>query len=442
MDAVLTQATLTVAPGGVVETELRIRNTGERVDQYTYEALGTPARWMAFDRPSVSLVPGTQGSVFIRVAPPRRPGTPAGTFPFGIRVTTQGNGGSAVAEGDVEVARFDDTFAELVPRTVRGRRRAAHELAVDNRGNGTINANLKGIDPERQVQFRFKPSALVIPPGTSAFATVEVRPRRRFLRGPAVMRPYKIRLESAAQPAVDVDGGLMQEALIPSVVPKVILGLAALVVAWSVFLRPTVHSAATNAVEDNVAEASQLAASQAVAPALAQADQRLQAVEQAAGLPPGGALAAAAGGGAAGGGAGGGGATGAAAGAAGTTATTVAGQGSGLAALGDPFDRVLTPTAGLYEVPEATLLSVTDIVLQNPQADSGVLRIKRGATETLFTLNLENFRDLDYHFLAPLVFPAESELRFEVTCANVAPKTACTTALYVGGFLKKIPPPT
>lgn len=81
MDAVLTQAALTVAPGEVVETELRIRNTGERVDQYTYEALGTPARWMAFDRPSVSLVPGTEGSVFIRVAPPAGRARPRGRSP-------------------------------------------------------------------------------------------------------------------------------------------------------------------------------------------------------------------------------------------------------------------------------------------------------------------------------------------------------------------------
>ena len=438
MDAVLIQPALAVEPGGVVETELRIRNTGERVDQYTYEALGTPGRWIAFDRPSVSLVPGTEGSVFVRVAPPRRPGTPSGTFPFGIRVTAQSGGRSVVAEGDVEVARFDETFAELVPRTVRGRRRAAHELAVDNRGNSNINATLKGIDPERQVQFRFKPSALVIMPGTSGFATVEVRPRRRFLRGPSVMRPYKIRLESTGQPPVDVDGGLMQEALIPSALPKVLLGLAALVVAWSVFLRPTVKSAATNAVEDNVAEASQLAASQAVAPALAQADQRLQAVEEAAGLPPGGALALTPAGGAAGGGGAGGGA---AAGAAGATTTVPGGQGSGLANLGDPFDRVLTPAAGLYKVPEATVLSVTDIVLQNPNGDAGELRIKRGTAETLFTLSLANFRDLDYHFLAPLVFPAESEVRFEVTCTNPTPGS-CTTALYLGGYLKKIPPPT
>jgi hypothetical protein len=439
VDAVLTQDALTVAPGGVVETQLRIRNTGERVDQFTYEALGTPARWVAFDRPSVSLVPGTEGTVFLRLAPPRRPGTPTGTFPFGIRVTAQGDGRSVVAEGDLEVARFDETFAELVPRTVRGRRRAAHELAVDNRGNGAINASLKGIDPERQVQFRFKPSALVVPPGTTAFATVEVRPRRRFLRGPSVMRPYKIRLESTGREPVDVDGGLMQEALIPSVVPKVLLGLAALVVAWSVFLKPTVNTAATNAVEDDVAQASQLAASQAVAPALAQADQRLQAVEQAAGLPPGGALALVPAGGAAGGGAAGGGPAGGGAAAGGAPTTTV--PAGGLANLGDPFDRVLTPGAGLYEVPESTVLSVTDLVLQNPQADSGVLRIKRGTAETLFTLRLENFRDLDYHFLAPLVFPAQSQVRFEVACENVAPKPPCSTALYIGGFLKKIPPP-
>ena len=310
-DAVLTQEALTVAPGGVVETELRVHNGGNRVDQFVFEALGTPARWVSFDRPSVSLVPGTEGSVVVRLAPPRRPTTNTGTFPFGIRVTSEDDGQSVVAEGDLEVTQFDETFAELVPRTVRGRRRAAHELTVDNRGNSTLNAALRGIDPERQVQFRFKPSSLVVKPGTTAFATVEVRPRRRFLRGPSVSRPYRIRLDSTAQPPVDVDGSLLQEALIPTWVPKALLALAALAVAWVVFLRPTVHSAATNAVEDNVAEASQLAASQAVGPALSQADERLQRVEAGGRAAPGRArwrcprADGGAGGGAAGGGAGG-----------------------------------------------------------------------------------------------------------------------------------------
>ena len=72
------------------------------------------------------------------------------------------------------------------------------------------------------------------------------------------------------------------------------------------------------------------------------------------------------------------------------------------------------------------MLSVTDIVLQNPKGDNGVVRIKRGADSVLFTLRLESFRDLDFHFLAPMVFPSESDVRFEVTCENVSTKAPCT----------------
>ena len=50
--------------------------------------------------------------------------------------------GSAVEEGVLVVGAYQDAFAELVPRTSRGSRRATHELAVDNRGNSRLNATV------------------------------------------------------------------------------------------------------------------------------------------------------------------------------------------------------------------------------------------------------------------------------------------------------------
>lgn len=430
--AVLDQDSLSVEPGGIVTTQLRVRNIGEVVDQVSFEALGETGRWATFEPPSLSLFPDGEGTTQVRFSPPRDPTTRAGTVPFGVRVLSQEDpAGSAVAEGDLMVGRYTDVSAELVPRTTRGRARGRHQLTATNRGNGPLQARLVGMDAERRVRLVFATPDLAIRPGGAAITAVEVRPRRRFLRGPSVTHSFRVRIDVLDQLPVEVDGAFLQEALIPKWVPRALLGLAALAIAWFVFLRPSVETAAKVAVEDQVQEAAQLAASQAVAPALAAADERLDNVEKAVGLAPGGLPLGTA-----------------------TTTTTVA----------PPFDFRLEATARdqapRLRVAQEKVLSVTDVVLQNPAGDTGRVSILRG-DQILIQLALESFRDLDFHFVTPLVFEAESELRFRVDCANRPPAAApaatppagpttttaarpaapCTPALYLIGSLADVPPP-
>ena len=64
-------------------------------------------------------------------------------MPFGVHVISKEDPqGSVVEEGVVDIAPFSDVFAELAPRTSRGRRGASHDLAIDNRGNSAINATI------------------------------------------------------------------------------------------------------------------------------------------------------------------------------------------------------------------------------------------------------------------------------------------------------------
>jgi hypothetical protein len=432
--AVLAEDSLSVEPGGSVVTQLRVRNTGEIVDRVSFEALGTAGPWATFDPPALSLFPDAEGTTQVLFSPPRTPSTRAGNVPFGVRVLSQEDpAGSAVAEGDLLVGRYTDAIAELVPRTTRGRTVARHQLTVTNHGNGPLQARLVGVDPDRRVRFVFAPPEVTSRPGGATMAAVEVRPRRRFLRGPSVTHAYRVRLDSIDQPPIEVDGAFLQEALLPKWIPRALLALAALAIAWLVFLRPSVQSAAKVAVADEVQQAAQLAASQAVAPALAAADQRIANVEKAAGLAPGGGVAIG-----------------------GATTTTVPPP---------PFDLRLEATAKeqtpKFKVAKDRILSVTDVLLQNPAGDTGRVSIQRG-DQVLFQLALESFRDLDFHFVTPLLFPAESELRFKVDCANKppvpppAPSTtaagpttttttakpaACTPALYLNGSQASIPPP-
>ena len=414
----LAEDALAVEPGGQTSTRVRVRNTSDVVDRFTFEALGPAAPWVSFEPPVLSLLPDAEGIAVVLFAPPRHPSTRAGSVPFGVRASSQEDPeGSAVAEGDLVVGRYDEIVAELTPRTARGRTRGHHDLAVQNRGNVPLRARLVGIDPERRVRIGFNPPEALARPGSATVVQVETRPRRRFLRGPAITHAYTVRLDTPDRPPVEVAGAFLQEALIPKWVPRLLLALAALTVAWLVFLRPTVQSAAKNAVTDQVNQASQLAASQAVAPALAAADQRLANVEKAVGIAPGQPLPSV------------------------TTSTTR----PGVLALGDPVDARLEPkgpktATATYSVPKDKILSVTDLFFENSAGDKGQVSILRG-DQVLLSLLLDNFRDLDYHFVSPFVFPAGSDLKFRVDCANTGtPARDCAPALTFSGLIRAAPP--
>ena len=74
-------------------------------------------------------------------------------------------------------------------------------------------------------------------------------------------------------------------------------------------------------------------------------------------------------------------------------------------------------TAQNFTNPFSSTFAVTDIVLQNPNGDTGVVQIKRDGN-ILMQSALENFRDLDLHFVAPYMFNPGSSLIMTVTCTQ------------------------
>jgi hypothetical protein len=129
----------------------------------------------------------------------------------------------------------------------------------------------------------------------------------------------------------------------------------------------------------------------------------------------------------------------------GATTTTIAGGGGGagtVSALGDPIDFRLAATAQpggsnsqSFQVPAGLLFSLTDIVLQNPNSDTGRLRILRDS-DVLLETALENFRDLDYHFVSPFLFGENQNVTLQLTCLAAGSGNAqCGAAATFSGFL-------
>lgn len=420
--AVLSATEVDVEAGAEAVLTVRVRNTGSVVDQFSFRVVGDAGPWATFEPPVLSLFPAAEGTTEVRFKPPRSPLTRAGAMPFAIRVIPQEDPAGGVAEeGVLSVAPFTDLFAELVPRTASGRRAGRFQLALDNRGNTHVQARVEATDPDDQLAFVATPSSLGAAPGTAAFARVEAKPRNTFLRGPSVTRPFQVVVmpEDEAE-LVIADGTLLHEALIPRWLPRLVAGvvgaLVGLAVLWLAFLKPSVKSTAREA------------AVEAIAAPLAQTSKDIAGLAEKIGVeaPPPVTVGAPT------------------TTTVPTTTTTAPPAPAPAPGTGDPVDGRLEVTASNqtvdFTVPSGRVMSLTDLVLQNPAGDSGELRVQRG-NSTLLVLRLDNFRDLDYHFVTPVTFGPGQVLRLRVTCANQAPPPApnrppCTPAIYYNGFTR------
>ena len=398
-------------PGVPVTAQVRLRNTGAVVDQFTFEILGDAAAWTAVEPPSVSLFPGAEGAATITFSPPRSPKVRAGRMPFGLRVLSKEDpAGSVVEEGSVDVGPFTELTAELVPRSSRGSSGATHDVAIDNRGNVPLNATIGAIDADRLLDFVVAPPAILADPGVAVFSKVRVRPKRTFWRGPASSRPFQVEVAAPDAASVVLDGSLLQTAILPpwtfrALALALVLIIAAFL-AWNGLVKPAIESTARDQAVDVLAGvgitpqpsgagssggpgSSASASPSSTSGASASPDASASpGTSTAPTLPPG--------------------ATGA-----------------------TPKDgRLLAGAAAVKPTPEMTLY-LTDLVFSNPSdTATGEIRLERSGVQ-LIVLRLENFRDLDFHFVTPIVVAPDQEISL------VCPSGCAGAALFYSGFERK-----
>ncbi len=437
-EAVLSSTVVTVPAGMTASLQLRVRNTATVVDRFDFDILAAPAAWTTVSPPSVSLLPGAEATVTITFAPPRSSAVAAGETPFAIKVaSSEDPSGGSVEEGTVTVGAFSDVVVEVVPQMLRGRRRALAELAVDNRSNVAYRAELSGADAEMALGIRFRPPIVDVVPGQAAFAKVAVRPRRRLLRGAALTRSFEIALRedqaasmaalgdaepteasawettapislpgargssgpdvAAVHPAeLVVKASMVQEPLLGAWPLKVLTALVALavvgVILWFALVRPQIRSTARNAVTK------QLAAAGITQPTPVSA------------------------GGAAGG-------SGSSKGVGSTSVATGAGAVPGTLTVNGDLSATGDGTK-TYRVPEGRTLQITDLVVQNAQGDSGTVALSRDGA-VLIQWSMATFRDLDYHWVTPLVFGPGSQVQL-ITSGCIGP---CAPGVFYAGNL-------
>jgi hypothetical protein len=247
-----------------------------------------------------------------------------------------------------------------------------------------------------------------------------------------VTHPFQVLLEPEGEPPLVVEGTMLQEAVLPRWLAWLLAGLlfliAALIALYLAVLRPAIRSDAKEAAREEAkkvaeqaggaagAAAGDKAGKDAVAGPIAEAQRQLDTIADAlkTTLPP-------------------------------ISSATPAPFAED-PTLGRSLTARLAVNGGGTQTATRTFgddeaFSLTDLIFQNPAGDRGLLQVFRG-DDLLFSSRLENFRDLDEHFVAPFVFEPGQKLRLVVNCENVAPAAAnCTAGVTFGGFVRT-PQPT
>ncbi|MFB8400410.1 hydrolase [Streptomyces sp. NPDC055912] len=203
----LDPAEVTVEPGARAGARLRVRNTGDTVEEYRLSLVGKPSGWSRIEPDVLRLYPGSEGTAEISFALPRSSDVEAGPLAYGIRVDPRENSGARdVVEGRLTVTPFTETRAELLPPALIGRFRGRARIAVDNLGNTPLTASLVARDEANRLTFDVRPNAVQIAPGRAAFGELVVRPQAVRWTGAEESHRFTVAVRRAGDDtALDLD---------------------------------------------------------------------------------------------------------------------------------------------------------------------------------------------------------------------------------------------
>mgnify|MGYP001826242934 FL=1 len=293
------------------------------------------------------------------------------------------HGGPSVATATIDVPSHSDYTVDLQPARSKGSSSGRHRIRVANTGNVAVMAELSTIAMDDAIRVQVAENTLTVPAGGAQETTVKVTPTSTYWSGPTIDHGFIVSAIAPDGRSDELAGTYQQRPRVPRWLGPAVAGaaLALLIgaIVWFAFLRPWVEETADQAAADALRE--QMADLEAAA---AEAEE----------LP-----------------------------------------------LGTPTDIRLDvdPAGGNSErAVEAarlgTVLSVTDIVLQNPTGAVGTVAWLRN-DEVLLQSELANFRDFDLHFVAPYQFDAGDEIVLEVTCRTPGSgQSSCPVGASLVGF--------
>ena len=292
----------------------------------------------------------------------------------------------ATAEAAVEVSAVAAHAALIGPPRSKSSSNGRHRITIQNRGNLPVDVTVVAMTDDPTIELQPEMSHLSVEAGTSTFVDITAIPNEKFWNGPPVEHGFMVATIGSDGQSFDLHGVFEQRPrLRPWWGPALAGAAVALLIGtilWFAVLAPYVRSTAEDAnAEDRAALDAKIAELEASA---AEAEE----------LP-----------------------------------------------LGEPADLRLAVEAAegesstdTFRVPAGTVWSVTDIIFQNPTGAAGQVTLMRD-DDILLDEELANFRDLDFHLVAPLVFEGDSNITMSVTCDAPGPnQSLCAVGTTLAGF--------
>jgi len=303
---------------------------------------------------------------------------------------------STSAEATVDINSTEAWMARLEPELSKSASAGRHKVAIENSGNVPVMVELVATSTPA-VSTELAAPAVNVDPGKTAKVEFRVAPHTKYWSGPAINHPFSLAIEGSNGETAALEGVFEQgPRLRPWLLPAAVGMAGALVVGtlgWLAILKPSVlDTAREEAAELDMIQQAEL-------------DDRVTAIEaaaaEAAELP-----------------------------------------------LGDPADRRLTVTAaaGTTSTSEfdfdkdgvGRIFSISDVIFQNPTGAVGRVELLRN-DDVLLDQEMANFRDLDFHLVAPLQIDSGNSISLRVTCEAPGPGTeGCEASAMVIGFVDDV----
>jgi hypothetical protein len=403
VQAWFTQDEITIRPGSTTSLSLSVENLGEHTETYTIIPAGLTAAWTTVTRPNVTLFGGSRDVVEVVIRPPAIHTTTAGPTPAAVRVIPQQQPDDAiVAETVLDVQSFDDRRITMLQPLRRGRRRATYEFMVENHGNNLASCRLHLVDRTERVDGSFDPPAVGVASGAQSLVRLRLKATGGIFRRGERQLDFEIEAtEPDHDPAIGHAALIQPPTISARFVGRVLVAAAVVGAAWLAWdrvVRPELHDAAEQAVDDRLAEiaTSPTATTTVVAPDTDAADPVVEST-----LP-------------------------------------VAPEVEGV-----PFTTRIEVDVAIgqtgsqgYSIPPDSVFALTDLVVQNPNRDVGTAALLQNS-DTLYEWNLAQLQSNNEFQprVTELVFLPNDTIVLQATCegAGSTAGTGCTIAVLLSG---------
>jgi uncharacterized membrane protein len=174
IEATATPNSLVTKLGDNVETNLKLRNLGQTIDQLTISIEGLDTNWYAIPVSSVALFPNDEDNLKIIFEPPKADQIKAGVYNFCINVSSQTNPEETnTVDMSIEVQTVPELEINISPQSITGRRGMYH-IEINNPGDNEADIQLQCSDSNGALKYYLQSEHLTIPPNHHSEVSVEV----------------------------------------------------------------------------------------------------------------------------------------------------------------------------------------------------------------------------------------------------------------------------